>query len=172
MTLNTILVAIDESASSEWAFNTALSMAKALKAELLLVHVLDEASPESPKYPQVLVESFATDLDSSAQKAYEQKWQKFEERYKRLLDQRQAEARAVGVGASAQQVKGQPKQKICEVARKNNADLIVTGNRDRTNQNSISHYLVRHAPCSVTVVHPKAPSQAGYSADLLAAATV
>lgn len=163
--LSKILVAIDESGSSDWAFDTALSMAKSLKAELLLVHVLDAFAYDSPKQPLVLVESFSRDVESPAQKEYEQEWQQFEDRYSSLLKQKQADAEAAGVTATYLLAQGTPGQKIREIARTNNVDLIVVGNRDRTNQSSISSYLVRHAPCSVTVVHPKAHYQVGSNAN-------
>lgn len=159
--LNKILVAIDESASSQWAFDTALSMAKALEAQLLLVHIVDAFSPNSPKHPCVSTESFSMDVESPAQKEYEQRWQAFMDRYSTLLEQKQADAEAVGVATTYIHTQGIPGQKICEIAKTNSIDLIVVGNHDRTNQveldrGSVSNYLVHHAPCSVTVVHPKA----------------
>ena len=69
--LDKILVAIDASASSDSAFDTALSMAKSLKADLLLVHVLDASAYDSPNQPMVLVDSFFQDADSSVQSKYE-----------------------------------------------------------------------------------------------------
>ncbi|EDX87663.1 universal stress protein family, putative [Synechococcus sp. PCC 7335] len=162
--LDKILVAIDESASSEWAFDTALAMAKPLNAELVLVHVLDAFSTNSPKHPCVLVETFSTDLGDSAQKAYEQEWQQFVDRHSALLRQRQSEAEAAGVATTCIQTQGVPGLKVCEIARTEDIDLILVGNRDRTNQReldngSVSNYLVHHAPCSVTVVHPKTHSE-------------
>ena len=154
--LNKILVAIDESASSESAFDEALSMAKALKAELLLVHVLEAFASDSPKQPMVSAASFLRGVESSAQQAYEQEWQQFENRYVTLLKRRQAQAETGGVAASYLQAQGAPEQQIRDIAKTHDIDLIVLGNRDRTNPNSISNYLVHHAPCSVTVVHPKA----------------
>ena len=154
--LNKILVAIDESGSSDWAFDTAIAMAKSLEAQLLLVHVLDSSSPDSPKSPCALVGSLLMDRESAAQNEYEQELQKFEDYYDTFLKQKQTEAESAGVTASYLQTYGLPEQKLCEIAKKNSIDLIVAGNRDRTNSNSISNYLVRHAPCSVTVVHPKA----------------
>ncbi len=47
--LSKILVPIDESASSEWAFDMALAMAKPLNAELLLVHILEAFAYDSPE---------------------------------------------------------------------------------------------------------------------------
>ena len=170
--ISKILVAIDESASSEWAFDTALTMAKSLKAELLLVHVLDSFSPDSPQPPCVSVDSFLMDRESPAQSKYEQRWQQVENRYDRLLRSRRASAEAVDVVATSLQERGTPGQKICEVAKKNGVDLIVVGNRDRTNQNSISSYLVHHAPCSVTVVHPKAHYEAYSQTDVSRAVAV
>ena len=154
--INKVLVAIDESASSDWAFDTALAMAKALNAELLLVHVLDASAYDSPKQPLVFVDSFSMGVGNSAQEEYEQRWQQFEDRYGSLLEQKCQEAEAAGVVAAQLKVQGTPSRKLCEIARTNNVDLIVVGNRDRSNHNSISNYLVHHAPCSVTVVHPSA----------------
>lgn len=157
--LNKILVAIDESGSSEWAFDTALAMAKSLQAELLLAHVLDASAHDSPKRSMFLVGSISQDADSPEEEGYDQEWQQFTDRYDTLLKQKRAEAEAAGVSATHVQAYGTPDRKLCELARTNNIDLIVVGNRDRTNKNSISSYLVHHAPCSVTVVHPKASSQ-------------
>ncbi|MGC1308395.1 MAG: universal stress protein [Phormidesmis sp.] len=175
--LSKILVAIDESGSSEWAFDTALTMAKSLKARLLLVHVLDAFSANGPKHPCVMVENFSMDVESSAQKKFEQQWQQFENRYDTLLKQKQAAAEAAGVTATYLQPKGLPGQKICEIAKTNNIDLIVVGNRDRTNRKeladgSVSNYLVHHAPCSVTVVHPKAEQAAISQTDFARAVAV
>ncbi len=154
--LSKILVPIDESASSDWAFDMALALAKPLNAELLLVHVLETFAYNSPKQPSVLVENFSKAVESSAQQEYEQEWQQFENHYGTVLKQKRSEAEAAGVKATHLQVQGDPGQKIREVAKTHNIDLIVAGNRDRTNHSSVSNYLVRHAPCSVTVVHPKA----------------
>ena len=170
--ISKILVAIDESASSEWAFDTALTMAGSLKADLLLVHILDSFSPDSPQPPCVSVDSFLMDRQNLAQSKYEQRWQQVENRYDRLLQSRQADAEAAGVVATHLQERGMPAQKICEAAKKNGVDLIVVGNRDRTNQNSISNYLVHHAPCSVTVVHPKTHYEAFLQTDVSSAVAV
>lgn len=154
--LNKILVAIDASGSSDLAFDTALVMAKALGTELLLAHVLDASAYDSPKQPMALVGGFSQDADSSVQNKYEMQWEQYEDSYSTLLTQKRAEAEAAGVTATHVQAHGTTARKICELARMNNIDLIVSGNRDRTDKNSISSYLVHHAPCSVTVVHPTA----------------
>ena len=168
--LSKVLVAIDRSASSEWAFDTALAMAKSLEAKLLLVHVLDSFSTDSPKPPCVLVDSLLKDEENSALSTYERQLEQFEDRYDTLLEQKQANAEAAGVATTHLQVKGLPAQKICEIAKTNNVDLIVVGSRDRTNPDSISSYLAHHAPCSVTVVHPKAHDETFSQTDLSRAA--
>ena len=170
--LNKILVAIDESGSSEWAFDTALAMAKSLNAELLLAHILDASAYDSPKSSMFLVGSLAQDTDSPEQEGYDQEWQQFKDRYDTLLKQKGMEAEAAGVTATHVQAYGTPDRKLCEIARTNNIDLIVVGNRDRTNKSSISSYLVHHAPCSVTVVHPKASYQSATQTDLREAVAV
>lgn len=170
--ISKILVAIDESASSDWAFDTALAIARSLDAKLLLVHVLDAFAYDSPKQPLVVTDSFLQATGSSAQQEYEQRWQQFEDRYSGLLNKKQKEAEAAGVVATCLQAKGTPERKLCEAAKKNDIDLIVVGNRDRTNHSNISNYLVYHAPCSVTVVHPKAAQPSVFGTKRLEAVAV
>ena len=147
-------------------------MANALNAELLLVHILDATAYDSPKQPMVLVSSFSQDADNSAQTKYETQWEQYADRYGSLLKQKQSEAKAAGVTATHLQTHGTTARKICELAKMNNIDLIVLGSRDRTDKNSISGYLVHHAPCSVTVEHPKAQQTPAAEAERLAAVTV
>lgn len=163
--LNKILVAIDESASSEWAFDMALEMAKSLESSLLLVHVLDTFAPGSPKPPSMVIDSFLVDMQDAALAQYEQQWDQVTRRYDALLKEKQTAAESHSVTTTYLQAQGTPGQVICDIAKTNDVDLIVVGNRDRTNQkesahSGISNYLVHHAPCAVTVVHPKADQDA------------
>ena len=161
--LNKLLVGIDESASSECAFETALELAKALGAELVLIHVLDIFASDSPGSPINLIDSCLDTLNDQAQKDYELNMTEFAGRYDTLLKKRQAEAKAANVTAYYLQPYGRPGPAICQAASDNYVDLIVVGNRDRSTlkelvPGSVSNYVIHHAPCSVTVVHSDSAS--------------
>jgi len=156
--LNKLLVGIDESASSEWAFETALELAKALDAELVLVHVLDILSSDSPRTPIRLVDNYLDALDERTQADYELEMTEFAGRYDALLKQRQAAAEAANVTAHYLQPCGRPGPTLCQTASDNQVNLIVVGNHDRSTlkelvPGSVSNYVMHHAPCSVTIVH-------------------
>lgn len=156
--LKKILVAVDESASSDWAFATALEVASSLKAELLMVHALDIFAPASPQHPSVPASGSMIEVDETAYENYQQKWTKHVERYNTLLRQKQSEADVSGISCEYIQPYGHPGPVICQAATENDADLIVVGNRDQTTLielvlGSVSNYVLHHAPCSVTVVH-------------------
>ncbi|NJM96977.1 MAG: universal stress protein [Phormidesmis sp. RL_2_1] len=162
--LNRILVAIDESSSSEEAFGMALAMAKGMGSHLILVHVLDLLPNGTLKHPFGSFDNGSMVVDESAQDNYDQHWDKLTTHYDKLLKQKQAEAAEAGVTAIYVQPHGHPGPAICAAASTHRADLIVVGNRDRSNQQelilgSVSNYLVHHAPCSVTVIHPTAYSE-------------
>ncbi len=97
--LNKLLVAIDESAASDWAFETAPNSPGALNAELILVHVLDIYASSSPVSPFTLVDNCLSNLDEKAQKDYESKMTEYASRYDALLEEKQAKAKAAGVTA-------------------------------------------------------------------------
>lgn len=156
--LNTILVAIDNSTTSQWAFDTALTLAKALKAELLLVHALDVFAPDSPQHLSTPADSATQEINTIVHKDYLQQWKTLVERYSGLLKQKQDQAEVAGVLARPLQPYGSPGPAICHTAMDNNVDLIVIGNRDHTQLQelmigSVGNYVLHHAPCSVTIVH-------------------
>jgi nucleotide-binding universal stress UspA family protein len=157
--LNNILVAVDRSAASKRAFWGAVELTKALKAKLTLVHALDVFDPASPDHPVVPVDSYSLSLDKLMQENYERQWAEFVQQSEDFLKQKQAEAKAEGVTAYYLQPYGRPGPAICKVAETIHADLIVVGSRGRSGfreliLGSVSNYIMHHAPCSVTVIHP------------------
>lgn len=157
--LSHILVAIDQSATSHRAFETALDMAKNLGAELTLVHALDVFDSASPQQPKVLVNGYSMDLDRLLHESYERQWTEFVDHYESLLKQKQEEARAADVAANYRQAYGRPGSTICQAAKEVHADLIVVGSHGRKGFSemilgSVSNYIMHHAPCSVMVIHP------------------
>lgn len=157
--LDKILVAIDESYASQCAFEAALRLAKALDAELLLVHILDVFSSDSPGHVLEVVDLCLSARDEQRLKDnYEAKMTELIGRYDALLKEKEEEAKAAGVIAQYVQPHGRPGPSICKAAEEHNIDLVVVGNRDRSTltelvPGSVSNYVVHHAPCSVTIVH-------------------
>lgn len=159
-----ILVAIDESAASKRAFEAALQMAAALKAELLLVHALDVFSANSPERPAISIDSYSMAMQQGILETYQREWNRFASHYEALLKQYQETAIAQGIEASYRQPYGRPGPAICETARTHGTDLIIIGSRNHTYLRelvlgSVSNYVIHHAPCSVTVVHSEIGKQ-------------
>ncbi len=157
--LSKILVAVDRSAASQRAFSSAVELAKALKANLTLVHALDVFDPASPEHPLIPVDSYSIKLDKIIQENYMRQWAEFVDQSEAFLKQKQAEAKEQGVVTYYLQPYGRPGPAICSVAATIQADLIVVGSRGRTGLRelmlgSVSNYIMHHAPCSVTVIHP------------------
>ncbi len=157
---NHILVAIDRSAFSQRAFDTALDLAQALNAQLTLVHALDRSDPDSPSQPYISVDSYSMELDGLLRKDYDYRWAEFVKHYDSLLEQKQEVAAAVGVQARYLQPNGRPGLAICTIAKESQVDLIVIGSHSRRGLGemllgSVSNYVVHHAPCPVMVIHPE-----------------
>ncbi|EDX83420.1 universal stress protein family, putative [Synechococcus sp. PCC 7335] len=156
--LKKIMVAIDESAASEWAFDLALEMAKALNAELTLIHVLDVYSPTAPQQPHTWADT-SMEINEAAHREYRNKWNQFVNRYEALLKKYQGKAKSAGVSAQYKQPYGHPGPTLVKTVKEDGIDLMVVGNHDPSTTESsvlgsVSNYLVHHSPCSVTVVHP------------------
>lgn len=145
--LRRILHPSDFSRASGAAFARALVMAKADRAQLLLVHVLAPPIPTagegyiSPKVYE--------DLEASS-RAYGQK----------RLSALQAKARKSGVKAVTLLLDGVAHERIARAARSKKADLIIIGTHGRTGLakfflGSVASRVVAAAPCPVLTVRGK-----------------
>lgn len=157
--LKKIMVAMDESAASESAFDLALEMADALKAELTLIHALDVYSSAAPPNPHTWANNSSIESGKTAREDYRNRWDKFVSRHNILLRKHRDQAKAAGVTAHYGQPYGQPGAVIAKAAVAVNIDLIVVGSHtpsatESSVLGSVSNYLVHHPPCSLTVVHP------------------
>jgi nucleotide-binding universal stress UspA family protein len=142
--LRRILHATDFSPASRAGFARAMSMAKADRAELLLVHVLTpQAALAVNGYmsPQMY-----DDLDTAAEK-YGQ----------RHLNALEARARKSGVRSKTLLLHGPADQQIVRAARSAKADLIVIGTHGRTGLarlflGSVASRVLAGARCPVLTV--------------------
>lgn len=145
--LRRILHPSDFSSASAAAFARAVAMAKANRAQLLLVHVLAPSVPiagEGYMSPKVY-----EDLEASA-RAYGQK----------RLSALQAKARKAGVKAVTLLLDGVAHERIARAAKSKKADLIVIGTHGRTGfakffLGSVASRVVAAAPCPVLTVRGK-----------------
>ena len=157
---NKILVAIDCSTASSQVFETAVSLAKATGASLMLLHVL---ANELKQDPTLFVYSGIrySVMSEPLLKAYEEQWQKFEEERLEFLKSLVKEATTAGVDADFTQFWGSPGRDICDLSQAWSADLILVGSRGLTGMKemflgSVSNYVTHHAPCSVLIVRKTA----------------
>ncbi|WP_008313992.1 universal stress protein [Leptolyngbya sp. PCC 6406] len=153
-----ILVALDRSATRSPVAEKAISLAQALEANLMLVHVLSAYDTDSPGLPVRAYHSYYPILDSVAWDTYQQRWSTYEQQGLEELRHTAEAAEAAGLSTEFTQAAGDPGRVICDVAKSWGADLILVGHRGRSGLSefllgSVSNYVMHHAPCSVLVVH-------------------
>ncbi len=142
-----ILHPTDFSRASGAAFARAMALAKADRAELLVVHVLTPALPmvgDGYVSPKVYEE-----MEASARAAG-----------KKHLDRLVAKAKRAGVRARGVLLEGVPHERIVRAARAQRADLVVMGTHGRTGLarfflGSVAERVVAMAGCPVLTVRGK-----------------
>ena len=140
-----ILHPSDFSPASRPAFRKAVELAKASRAELLLVHVL----PVLPLIPDAYVAPNVYEELERAQRASGQK----------ELDRLVRTAKAAGVSVSGVLLDfGLPADRIARLARSRRADVIVMGTHGRTGVTrallgSVAARVVATASCPVMTIH-------------------
>lgn len=154
---NKILVAIDRSPASRKVFESAMSLAKATRSSLMLLHVLSFEERDFP-IPTIYSGLEYDPFDSALMDAYQERWRKFEQKGLKMLRRTAEEATTAGISTEFTQNMGNPAHNICNLAQTWSADLILVGSRGRTGikemfLGSVSNYVTHHAPCSVLIVH-------------------
>jgi len=142
-----ILHPTDFSGASGAAFARAVEMARANRAELLVLHVL------SPVVPMVGDGYVAPQL-------YEQIESSARVEAQRQLDRLLARAKKAGARAKGVLVNGSPSEQIARLARSKRADLVVIGTHGRTGLakfflGSVANRVVSTATCPVLTVRGK-----------------
>jgi nucleotide-binding universal stress UspA family protein len=144
-TIRAILCATDLSPASEAAWDTARLLGRLLGAELTLLHVLPPpAVPLEGYFPPEMYQELLQSASREAQAGLDA-WL----------------AREPGLKARARLVEGPIGQRILDVAREEQADLVTVGSHGRTGLGrallgSIADRVVRTAPCPVLTVRPTA----------------
>jgi nucleotide-binding universal stress UspA family protein len=150
-----ILVAIDHSEPSPQAFEAAITLAKTLNAQMMLINVL---SPLEANYPSPLYSTRAAyPIAPESMQLYVQQWQAIEQDGLEFLRSQTEVATAAGIPTEFTQALGDPGHAICNLAKAWGANLIVIGRRGYKGLGelfigSVSNYVMHHAPCSVLTV--------------------
>jgi nucleotide-binding universal stress UspA family protein len=151
-----ILAAIDRSEMSHDVFKTALDIAKADRAVLVLLHVLsfDERGNPSMLMPTGL--EYFQAAEGNTLETDRDRWQTYEQQSLDLLKSLADRATAKGVTTEVHQLADSPGRSICEFAESEEIDLIVMGRRGLSGVNeflvgSVSNYVLHHARCSVLI---------------------
>lgn len=142
-----VLHPTDFSRASSAAFKRAVEMARANRAELLLVHVMTPAIPmmgDGYVSPQLY-----EDMEAAA-RSYSQKH----------LNALVAKARKAGARVKALLLEGVPHERIAQAARSRKADLVVIGTHGRTGfaklfLGSVASRVLTISPCPVLTVRGK-----------------
>lgn len=133
----------DFSPASRAAFAKAVKLAKADRAELVMVHVLAPIVPTADGY--VTADLYAT-MEAAARRYGTKQLQKLV-----------ARARKAGVRARGLLLEGNVQDRIVAAARRQRADMIVIGTHGRTGfarfvLGSVASRVVAHAGCPVLTV--------------------
>ncbi|MBF0482269.1 MAG: universal stress protein [Desulfovibrionaceae bacterium] len=136
-----ILAAVDGSQSSQKALDWAAKFAKSFNASLVAVHVVENFNylDDIPLASEAIKEKLANEG-------------------KMILEQAVSGAKGLGLEIETEIVSGtNPPEGILDYARTNGVDHIVVGSRgrkglDRFVMGSVAQRIVRHSPCTVTVV--------------------
>jgi nucleotide-binding universal stress UspA family protein len=132
-----ILLATDLSTASAGATEQALELTRALRADLLVVSVIDPGTPLSSG-PVARMDQRRAAREFAAQALV-------------------VKGRRIGVTVAFLVWEGEPGPAIVDAAQSEAADLIVVGSRGRNRVErfvlgSVSDHVVRHAPCPVLIV--------------------
>lgn len=160
---NKILVAIDYSAGSKQVFEQALSLAKAERGNLILLHVLSLEKENSRAISPYLArhKDYCIHVDSQiirqANKIYDQEWFDLKQEGIKLLRSFTEKAIAAGVSTEFTQITGHPSSTICEFAHSCDADVIVIGKRGHSGLKeiflgSVCNHVIHYSPCSILLV--------------------
>ncbi len=156
MSFQRILVVIDYSSLADEVFEQALKLAIRDESCLLLARCLTLPMGEDSDFPMSAQgdEQEHTTLQQLQQEHLKDVWQVqqgLETYYRKATEQ--------GINVQFSCEVGDARAWICELAQSWNADLIAIGYYDQDNWGehrfgSVSHHVMRHAPCKVMVVQP------------------
>ncbi|HWE35989.1 MAG TPA: universal stress protein [Isosphaeraceae bacterium] len=163
LTFQSVLVPVDFSERSRWAFEMARALASNTRTRLVVLHVIDEV--HVAEQAVLLDESgLLTELPAAAPAHL----QAIEERLRELYPT------SATVEVEYRLREGEPAEEAVRQAKGLGCDLIVVGSHGRTGLDrlllgSVAEAVLRHAPCPVLVVKSPAGAAAPAPANTVAA---
>ena len=159
--VNRILVAVDRSEQNKSVFDSAVTLAKATGATLMLLHVL---SDNESGYPSLPTYAYYPMIDDRDFEVYRERLAEYKKWGLDLLQNLTEKATEAGVDSEYTQLTGNPGRTICELADTWEADLIIVGSRGLKGikemfLGSVSNYVTHHTPCSVLIVRSEVSEQ-------------
>ncbi|XP_014775911.1 putative universal stress protein SAUSA300_1656 [Octopus bimaculoides] len=144
----TVVIGMDGSEYSEYAFNWYMEQVYRQNDHIILVYCPEFQSITHSPYVMADV-TILVDMMKEEEKQVKAQLEKFGEMLKNA-----------GVGGKVKSINGRPGEVIVNVAKEDNASLIVTGTRGmgtirRTLVGSISDYVIHHSPVPVLVCRSK-----------------
>lgn len=144
-----ILLAIDESESSQAVVHSVMARGVPLGTEIKVLNVVEP--------PALLLGREMSGPDPE----FEGVWNALRDQAKDLVAKATEALRKPGVDVTPALVEGDPKSKILDLAKEWHADLIVVGSHGRKGLSrfllgSVSEAVARHAHCSVEIVRTPA----------------
>lgn len=154
--MKTILVPTDFSTPAQWAFETAINIAKIIKGELVLLHVVEESGEQSFN-----VEAQVNDEDGWENKIFTLKLIK---RTKEQLNELVTKAEENGIQIKTALRVGNAFHGIRSMITEHRANLIIMGTTGHTKLEemvigSTAEKVIRYAKCPVLTVHQKPSAQ-------------
>jgi len=145
-----ILVPTDFSKPSQWALQTAINIARKAKAEIVLLHVVEQPTKESFN-----VEGEFASLDDWEDKIFTLKL--IQRNKTQLLDQAN-EVEKAGVTVRQELRMGNPYHGMKTIIAEHHVDLVVMGTSDRSKMEEMlvgsnTEKVIRSAACPVLTVH-------------------
>ena len=143
MSIHNVLVALDFSEHSRAVFDGAVAQAKAFGAQLHLAHAFEVLIYRGVRYDELLSNET---VDSAEEKA------------KAQLGEFLADAEKQGVKCESHFLEGEARNVLPRAASDLSTDLIVLGSHGQSGLRhlligSVTEHVIRHAPCSVLVIH-------------------
>ena len=148
--LKNIICATDFSNNSNEAINYASNLAKTFGAELVLIHVVEDALEAASSIP----------FTYAGSEGFDKQIVELKKKINTELQKKSDELNKSGVKTSYSILEGNPVAELIQYPEENPCDLIVMGTHGRTGLphiliGSVAEKVVRKAPCAVLTVREK-----------------
>jgi nucleotide-binding universal stress UspA family protein len=164
MTFKKIVVGLDQSFNDSIIFARALEQAKPHSSSILIMHTL-KAHPSTTEISLPIRQhtEVARDMYNILSRQHKERLNRGKRQAENWLDMYVQQAIAKGIPTQVSCPSGNPGLWLCEMSQRWGADLIVIGHRENhglrsVGHNSVTQYVLQHAPCTVLVIQGELPT--------------